>query len=415
MADNKKPLTEKEKREIAMLQSQAEMYKRTQKLREERDAKKNRPIATNEEIATSFEDTTVRLNTYKTKAGEEAVERAIAEQRPQLDKTDRVDDIMSIKDQANQDVDDVRIQEIPDVAMSDEDRDNLQYDVINLPSDGECYPSKIKKLAVAFLTAFDENIITSPNLYEDNLVMDFLLKNKVVDKNFDVRNLVAGDADAIVLWLRITGYGPEMPVTVTDPEGREFGYTVDLSKLKYKKFKLKGDKEGLFDFETPLSHDQIKFRFLTRGDERKLESLYNVDNTNAQKLVVVDHLNKIKNILAESTDIDNLNDAERIDLYNRLQMWVDRTKDGITAPYGHLITNRMEMNIVEVNGNRDRDFIHKYVMRMRSLDSLSFRKYVLDNEPGVNFEVEVERPASLGGGSFTTFLPWNDTVFLHIA
>ena len=96
-------------------------------------------------------------------------------------------------------------------------------------------------------------------------------------------------------------------------------------------------------------------------------------------------------------------------------MWVDRTKDGITAPYGHLITNRMEMNIVEVNGNRDRDFIHKYVMRMRSLDSLSFRKYVLDNEPGVNFEVEVERPASLGGGSFTTFLPWNDTVFLHIA
>ena len=313
------------------------------------------------------------------------------------------------------DVDNVRIQEIPDVEMNDDERDNLQYDIISLPSGGECYPSKTKKLAVSYLTAFDENIITSPNLYEDNLVMDFLLKNKVVDKNFDVKNLVAGDADAIVLWLRATGYGPEMPVTVTDPEGHEFGYTVDLSKLKYKKFKLKGDDEGLFDFETPLSHDKIKFRFLTRGDERKLDSLYNVDNTNAQKLVVVDHLNKIKNILAESKDVDNLNDAERIDLYNRLQAWVDRTKDGITAPYGHLITNRMEMNIVEVNGNRDRDFIHKYVMRMRSLDSLSFRKYVLDNEPGVNFEVEVERPASLGGGSFTTFLPWNDTVFLHIA
>jgi hypothetical protein len=143
--------------------------------------------------------------------------------------------------------------------------------------------------------------------------------------------------------------------------------------------------------------------------------MYNTDTQNAQKMVVIDYINKLKNILADSNDLDNLNSAERNDLFNRLNTWVERTKDGISAPYGHLITNRMELNIVEVNGNRDRHFIHRYVNNMRSLDALALRKYILDNEPGVNFEVEVERPASLGGGSFTTFLPWDNTVFLHIA
>ena len=52
---------------------------------------------------------------------------------------------------------------------------------------------------------------------------------------------------------------------------------------------------------------------------------------------------------------------------------------------------------------------------MSAKDSLMLRRYILDNEPGVNFEIEVERPMSLGGGSFKTFLEWDDNVFLNIA
>ena len=52
---------------------------------------------------------------------------------------------------------------------------------------------------------------------------------------------------------------------------------------------------------------------------------------------------------------------------------------------------------------------------MSARDALMLRRYILDNEPGVNFEIEVERPLSLGGGSFKTFLEWNDSVFLNIA
>ena len=42
-------------------------------------------------------------------------------------------------------------------------------------------------------------------------------------------------------------------------------------------------------------------------------------------------------------------------------------------------------------------------------------KYINDNKPGIDFEIEVERPESLGGGSFSTFLNWDDSVFLNIS
>ena len=75
----------------------------------------------------------------------------------------------------------------------------------------------------------------------------------------------------------------------------------------------------------------------------------------------------------------------------------------------------MEMQIVSINGNSDKKFIHAAVMAMPASDSLAFRRYVFDNEPGVNFEIEVKRPESDGGGSFKTFLEWDDYVFWHIA
>ena len=68
-----------------------------------------------------------------------------------------------------------------------------------------------------------------------------------------------------------------------------------------------------------------------------------------------------------------------------------------------------------VNGNYDKEYIRNFIYTMPAQDSLKLRRYILDNEPGLNFEIEVERPESLGGGSFKTFLEWNDSVFLNIA
>ena len=75
----------------------------------------------------------------------------------------------------------------------------------------------------------------------------------------------------------------------------------------------------------------------------------------------------------------------------------------------------MEFQIQSINGVTDRKKIHEEVLNMLAGDSLALRKYINENEPGMDFEITVERPESLGGGSFKTFLDWDDSVFLNIS
>ena len=52
-----------------------------------------------------------------------------------------------------------------------------QYDVVELPSKGQCYKEKFSRVPVGYLTAYDETFITSPTLYKDGLIIDYLLKH----------------------------------------------------------------------------------------------------------------------------------------------------------------------------------------------------------------------------------------------
>ena len=290
-----------------------------------------------------------------------------------------------------------------------------QFDVIPLPSNGECYASKTDRLPIGFLTAYDENMITSPNLYRDGLVIDLLLNNKIMLEGFDSDTLCNGDVDAITLFLRVTSYGSDFPVTVKDPQtNKAFDTVVDLSKIKYKEFKLKGDEEGCFSFTLPISNDEVRFKFLTRKQTRQLEMLTKFDN----KTNVVTMLNRTFDELQEALKEDEvLNDSEKKEI-NRLcdnvAEWGRKLTEEVDTPFSKALTNKLEMQIVSVNGNKDRNFIHDYVNDMRAKDAMELRKYISDNEPGVDFNVEIERPIEFGGGSFTTFLNWDDFIFLNI-
>lgn len=291
-----------------------------------------------------------------------------------------------------------------------------QYDIIQLPSNGECYKEKIRRLAVGYITAFDENLITSPNLYRDGMILDFLIKNKVLTEDFDVDNLCVGDADAVVLFLRLTSYGEEYPVTVTDPETREqFDTVIDLSKIKYKEFKLKGDENGYFDFQLPVSKDLIKFRYLTRKDVKNLNFLNKIENEKVKASTIRENVKALKNIVKQDKTLYN---KEKQGIYTNLEelnKLAEKLEQGNPTPYSKIITNKLEMSIVSVNGEEDREYIAKYIRMMSARDSLMLRRYITENEPSVDFEVEVERPESLGGGSFKTFLEWDETVFLNFA
>ena len=290
-----------------------------------------------------------------------------------------------------------------------------QYDVIQLPSNGQCYKNKMDRVPVAYLTAYDENIITSPNLYKDGLVIDFLLKNKIVNKDINPDDLVSGDIDAITLFLRATSYGAEFPIVVNDPDtGEQIDTVVDLTTLKPKDFKLVGDENGWFEFETPIKKDKIKFRYLTRKQEKQLQKVTELEN-NGTKAYMLDNE---RETLAGAIATDKLlSDADKKVMKSAIavmEKWSKKLKEANNSLYNRIVTNSLQLQVMSVNGNTDRDYIRKYVNSMPARDSLMLRRYINDNRPGINFDIEVQRPESLGGGSFKTFLNWDDTIFLNI-
>jgi hypothetical protein len=292
---------------------------------------------------------------------------------------------------------------------------NAQYDVIQLPSGGQCYRTKTDRVPVAYLTAYDENIITSQNLYKDGLVIDYLLKSKIVNSDINVDDLVSGDADAITLFLRATSYGPDFPIVVNDPDtGEQIETTVDLTKLKQKDFKLVGDENGHFEYVTPVRKDKIKFRYLTRKQERQLKQVTELEGygTKAQML---DREREALTaaIMNDKYITENEKKTMRAAL-KTMETWSEKLKKVSSSEFTKMVTNSMQLQIVAVNDNYDREFVRKYINSMPTRDAMMLRKYIGDNKPGIDFDIEVERPESLGGGSFKTFLNWDDTVFLNL-
>lgn len=336
---------------------------------------------------------------------------ALIQENEETDEPITIEEELDILDRGRDTIETVKVEEFDNEIETDE-----VYDVITLPSNGECYPSKKNKIAVSYLTATDENFITSPNLYRDGLIIDCLLRRKIVDKNFDINSLCSGDVDAITFFLRVSSYGAEFPARFTDPDsGESFETVVDLNQVKVKDFKLKGDENGWFDFKLPITQHDIKFRFLTKKDERKLEKLAQVDNTQT-KVLQLRELNKYLDVMLEDTngvlDDDDLIKVE--DAMDVMEKWSDALEEKGGLPINRLITNRMEMAIMAINGNTDRKYIKKYVRSMVASDSLALRRYMLENTPGMDFNIKIERPESLGGGSIDTFLEWGDTVFLSV-
>lgn len=428
----RKKLTEEQEKEIKLLQANNEMLERTKeeaKLRGNEKSVERIQIAQNDVIeqVKKIDATIAKEMTKGKRVTKSAVEEMMEAHKDEND----IQSIFEVLEENKKNVEEISkvtsstvsneesYMKIPkvsnDIDFGDIDSD-VQYDIIPLPSNGEGYSNKMGRVPVAYLTAYDENLITSPNLYKDGLIIDFLLKNKIMNKDIDIDELYSGDVDAIILFLRATSYGPEFPVSVRDPEsGERIETVVDLSLLKPKEFNLKGDENGYFDFELPLSKDLVKFKFLTRKDEKNLQLLNKLENDALKSALIKNNVNLLSESVKSDATLSGVEKQSFLKTFDELNKWADTLKEKSNTLISKSITNRMEMSIVSVNGNSDKKFIAKYVHNMGTRDSLAFRKYLMANEPGIDFEVEIERPQNLGGGSFKTFLEWDDTVFLNIA
>lgn len=290
----------------------------------------------------------------------------------------------------------------------------IKYDVIPLPSGGECYKNKISKVPVGYLTAFDENMIIAPNLYKDGTFLDYILRSKIMTNKIDPDDMLPGDRDAIILWLRGSGYGTDYPVRATDPNsGKQFDTVIDLSKIKYREFKLKGDNDGYFMFVTPVTKDKIRFKFLTAGDEKKLKKMDDEENSAIRKLKLGEVIDTINDIYSSDNTTSMDDKALLTECSDNLTKYINKIETKSDAEFSHSITNRMIEEIVSINGVTDKKYISEYVMRMNVRDSSALRKYITDNTPGVDFNIKVKKPKSLGGGSVTIFLALDQYVFLN--
>lgn len=218
----------------------------------------------------------------------------------------------------------------------------VQYDVVPLPSQGIYYKSGKKSVRVAYLTAADENVLSSPNLLESDTVIDELLKRKVLDKDLKIDELVNEDRQAILIFLRNTAFGSEYTLKLKDPAtGKDFETTIDLSVLKVKDFNLTPDSNGEYSYFMQVSKKNITFKFLDNLQEKELE--------------------KIKS-----------------------------DKNALVAPTN---TKRLEMMIKSVEGIRDMMDIYHFVQNLPIKDSQSFKKYVNENKPGIDLVVNVTAPS----------------------
>ena len=418
-------LSEDKVKELKMLVANFEMLENTKeetKLRGN-DEQYKRISISQEEVIEKIKliDPAKAKSLLKKKKDDNTVESILSDN--DFGKKVSIDDMLSEinkhTSEDDEDDDDVYSDEIDTynrkVEVNNIDR-NVAYDVIPLPSKGECYKEKIERIPVGYLTAYDENFITSPNLYQDGLVIDFLLKHKVLNQDINVDELCSGDIDAITLFLRATSYGVEFPISVKDPETRETIETVvDLTTFKPKEFNLKGDRDGYFDFTLPVSKDVVKFKFLTRKDEKTLKLLSKLESNGVKAQTVKKNIDTLTQAIKSDSLLSGKDKQQALKNLQELDVWVKKLQEDKGIAFNRTITNRMELCVMAVNGNYDKDYIRKYVRNMPAMDSLRLRQYIVENEPGINFEFEVERPESLGGGSFTTFLEWDDTVFLNFA
>lgn len=145
-------------------------------------------------------------------------------------------------------------------------------EVIDLPSGGKFYPEgsplKSGQVELKYMTAKEEDILTSQNLIKKGIVLDKLMDSLIVTKGVSHEDLFLGDLNALMVASRILGYGKDYPVNAICPKcGNSEDHTVDLTQLETKDV----DENTDLVVELPVSKKKLKLRLLTRKIEKEVE------------------------------------------------------------------------------------------------------------------------------------------------
>ena len=215
-------------------------------------------------------------------------------------------------------------------------------EMVDLPSKGYFYvdghPLSSGKVEVKYMTAKEEDILTSQNLIQQGLVIDKLLESLIVDKSVKLDDMLIGDKNAIMVAARILGYGKDYQFTYDDEEQSVDLSTLEPVELDFSKF-TKGRNE--FNFKLPNSEREVVFKLLNGGDEKEIDS-------------------EIK------------------------------AKQKISKEQSSELTTRLKKMILSVDGKSEKSHINSFVdNEFLSVDSLAFRQYLSSITPDVDMTTKV--------------------------
>ena len=220
---------------------------------------------------------------------------------------------------------------------------SLPHDLVPLPSQGIFYKSKKKSIKVGYLTANDENFLIAGNQLNGGNIILTLLRNKIYEPDLKPEDLMEGDIEAVLIFLRNTAFGPEYSVTLTDPKtDKQFVVDLLLDELNIKQSKVKPDENGLLTTMLPKSGNTVKVKPLTYGEIIELDKL------------------------------------------------VEQYPIGRVAPK---VTWRLTKMIQEIDGNDDKSHIAMFVENLPIADSKHIRNFVKENQPSLDLTKTVYAPS----------------------
>jgi hypothetical protein len=229
----------------------------------------------------------------------------------------------------------------------------LPASVVPLPSSGRAYPkdhpfSGFDAVEIRGMTAREEDILTNQALLKRGTVISELIRSCLVDNRADPSSLLNGDRNALVVAIRVTGYGPEYDAEIECSEcSAKTSQTFNLVEMPIRRLMIEpvADGQNLFEYVLPFSKKTIRFKFLTGRDEEEIAAT----QEKQRKLALT---------------------------------------SGATG--AATVTTSLLYSIVSVEGVTDRQKIAGFVRNMMpARDSLALRTYIKENEPGILMKQDV--------------------------
>lgn len=187
------------------------------------------------------------------------------------------------------------------------------FEILNLPSKGEFYKNKNKFLLIGFITYYEEYILTNEIMHEADIAMPLVLSKVILNSDFNIKEILSCDVQAISMFLRAYSYGNSIEIDVECPHcGKSDKHKIQISSFQSKELEHSPDENGEISVSTPQFNiplkihprtyvEELEFNKIKRNSIEKLAFYINELNGTKGQKDIVRRLSSLK--LVESRDI----------------------------------------------------------------------------------------------------------------